>query len=190
MTILVPRVAYAKDTVSEHNRLRPVNVNSKHCHRPKNWGKWAKDYPVVGHNHLDPPDHFNRDTLSAESRRKVSVKGGKASTRAGIRDGFGGHRELQAEIDQAFLEEGHDIVAIMIERGLVDKEATGNDALAYAVGVIRDEKQPAGLKLQAAKLVLDFTMAKPASKSEVKLETEDFLAQLAREAAERRRASE
>lgn len=186
--ILVPRVTYAKDDPNNIQRLAPTNVNSKHCHRPKSWARWAKDYPVVGHNHLDPPDHFDRDTLSKEARKAVSTRGGQVSSRAGIRDGFGGHPELQAACDAAHLQEGREIVAIMKERGLVDKEATGNDALAYAVGVIRDDKQPAGLKLQAAKLVLDFTMAKPASKTDVSLKTEDFLAVLAAEAKERREA--
>lgn len=50
-------------------------------------------------------------------------------------------------------------------------------ALEFCVGVLAADKiEPTGTKLQAAKIVLDFTKSKPASQSNVTIsKAEDFL---------------
>lgn len=73
----------------------------------------------------------------------------------------------------------------MVKRGYVDKETAGNEALAFAVGIVRggeDAKVPVGVRLQAAKMVMEYTLAKPAVKQDVKVSVEDFLSELAEEA--------
>jgi hypothetical protein len=125
------------------------------------------------------------DKTTPEQRREITTKGGKASSRAGIRPGFGGHKHLQDLIDEQAFQEGQAIVRLMVEKGYVDKDQAGNEALAYAVGVVRNNDLPAQVKLQAAKLVMDFTLAKPAQKQDVTVRAEDFLAELAAEAKQR-----
>jgi hypothetical protein len=178
-------VTYATDDPDKPKRLTPVNVNSLHYNRPKCWAKWAREMPPVGHNHLDPPER-PQDRLTPEKRREVTRLGGLRSRRTGIRPGFGGHKHLQDICDAKAFQEGRAIVSLMVEKGLVDKDAAGNEALAYAVGVVRGEHSPQ-TKLQAARLVMDYTLAKPAQKQDVTLKAEDFLAELAKEAKERSR---
>ena len=64
----------------------------------------------------------------------------------------------------------------------MDKEQTGNEALAYAIGVVRTDDVPVSSRLQAAKLVMDFTLSKPAEKKDLKVSVESFLEELADEA--------
>lgn len=167
-------------------------MNALRFDRPKCWGKWAKDFGPVGHAHLDAlePPKKKRGNLTTEERRRVGSLGGTARGKnpTSVRLGFGGHRHIQEELDRKALEEGRKIVAVMVKRGIVEKEDAGNEALAYAVGVVRGDTVPVGTRLQAAKLVLEFTMAKPAAKTDVKLTVEDFLEDLAAEA--RKEASE
>jgi hypothetical protein len=179
--MLVPRATYSRDREDDPKRLTPVNINSKHFYRPKCWATWAAKMSPVGHEHIAPGTP-KKDRLSPETRRRVTSKGGKASSCAGIRRGFGGHRDFQEICDAKAFEEGKRIVALMVEKRLVDKDTAGNEALAYAIGVVRGDKIPVGTRLQAAKLVMDFTLAKPAAKSDVRVTVEDFLADLAEEA--------
>lgn len=181
-------MTYATDDPDDPGRLTPVNVNSRHFNRPVCWAKWAREMPPVGHNHLDPPDRpkSRYDKVTPEKRREITRLGGLKSRRTGIRHGFGGHKHLQDICDAKAFQEGRAIVSLMVEKGLVDKDAAGNEALAYAVGVVRGEHSPQ-TKLQAAKLVMDYTLAKPAQKQDVTLKAEDFLAELAKEAKERAR---
>ncbi len=107
--------------------------------------------------------------------------------RRGVPDGWGGRADECAALRQAAFEDAKEIVSIMIEQGIVSEDAAANEALQFAVSAVRgksmDEKNRPLFgpreRLAAARLVLDFTKAKPAQKSEIALtKAEDFLAAL------------
>jgi hypothetical protein len=145
---------------------------------------WAKEYPPVGHNHLDgvyPKEWKHQRIQPKEIVVAKARNGGLKSRKNGVRYGFGGMLEYQKIVDAKALEEAQKIVALMVEKNMVDKDDAGNAALSYAIGVVRGENHSASTRLQAAKLVMDFTLAKPATKVDANLRAEDFLAQLASE---------
>jgi hypothetical protein len=182
---LLGRISYSLDLPENPQRLFPTSVTSKHNAPPRCWARWAREAPVIGHNHLDPPP-VSKDGISPEKRREITSKSGKlAQNRTGIRKGFGGRKEAQHALDRAKFNEGMKIVKIMAEKGMIDKDAAGNEALGYAIGVVRTEEIPASARLQAAKLVLEYTLAKPVNKQEIVMRAEDFLAELAEEAKAR-----
>lgn len=174
---LFSRLSYSQDLETNPNRLNKVNVRSKHTREPKSWAAWAAKHPPLNHHHLDPP----RKPVS-DAYRASRAAGGRASSYKGTRRGYGGHRHLQDLCDRKAFEEGKRIVSVMIKRGLVDKEQTGNEALAYAIGVVRTDDIPVSSRLQAAKMVMDFTLAKPTEKKDLKVTVESFLEELADEA--------
>lgn len=79
--------------------------------------------------------------------------------------------------------EAKEIVKFMEKKGFeVPKQEFAREAIEAAVETMRMEAISPKDKLTAARLVLDFTMAKPASQAEVTVKkAEDFLADIAAE---------
>jgi len=129
-------------------------------------------------------------TPEGRRRKRAAIKK-RAETKA--RTGIHGGRQL-GQFDGYTPEESNAIWAAaelqakedmekLIEAGVVDpNEEKANEALEAALTVMRT---PGGARdtLQAARLVLDFTRAKPAAKSEVTVKTaEDWLAAVTKDA--------
>lgn len=58
----------------------------------------------------------------------------------------------------------------------IDEDDAAREALEYAVGVIKTNKDGTRDKLAAARLILDFTKKKPATTGEIKMNAaEEFL---------------
>jgi len=75
------------------------------------------------------------------------------------------------------------IVRYMMEQGMIPKEGYAKEALETAVEVMRLEEIHPRDKLAASKLVLEYTMAKPATDTNVNVRTaEDFLDEIAKDA--------
>lgn len=70
-----------------------------------------------------------------------------------------------------------------MEKDLIPKGAFAKEAIEAVVEVMRLDKLPPKDKIAAARTVLEWTMAKPASESTVNVKTaEDFLADIAKDA--------
>jgi len=122
--------------------------------------------------------------MSPEDREKELercrnlLKGAKNGRPKGCPDGYS-HKnflKLKATVDV----ENKLILAVMVKDNNMNEtdDAHAIEALNTAVGIMRLPGD-ARNKLGAAKLVLEFTKAKPSSKSEVTINTaEDFLAQV------------
>ncbi|WP_422023360.1 hypothetical protein [Pyruvatibacter mobilis] len=78
-------------------------------------------------------------------------------------------------------------IAIMKEQGMIEEPKTSEEQLAeealeYAIGVVRAKADGTRDRLNAASLVLSYTKQKPVAKSEVAVTAaEDFLENLAQE---------
>jgi hypothetical protein len=80
--------------------------------------------------------------------------------------------------------EAEEIVAVMADKLNIQEDEHAKAALEFAVSVVKDETVNVKDRLSGAKLVLDFTKSKPASKAEVEIKkAEDFLEALAQEDA-------
>jgi len=129
------------------------------------------------------PEHKARFRATIERLRAE----GRYPSPKGVRQGYAGRtgRKLWQRINDAAKAETQKIMDELIKEGKVDKDAAGNAALEFAIQVIRatdPEKanKPAyGVRerLQAAKLLAEFTLQKPTAKTETHLTSaEDFLA--------------
>jgi hypothetical protein len=109
--------------------------------------------------------------------KSAMVRSMNRITRSGQPDGV-----TKKQSDEAWAkarEEAERILNTMVEQGMTTEEELGNEALKFAIAVVRNDTQPLREKLSAAKLVLEYTKAKPMSKQEVTVnKAEDFLAAL------------
>lgn len=133
--------------------------------------------------------------LAAERCRAMVTKANAAGTakRIGIPNGWGGTKRramLEAMRTEA-REEAKEIVATMKKEGILPADdPRGDEAIEYAIGVVRAPEASGGRavytvkdKLAAAKLVAEFCKTKPVTRQQTTLETaEDFLSQLAKKA--------
>jgi len=75
------------------------------------------------------------------------------------------------------------IVEYMMEQNMIPKEGYAKEALETAVEVMRLQEIHPRDKLAASKLVLEYTMSKPATESNISVKTaEDFLDEIAKDA--------
>lgn len=103
-------------------------------------------------------------------------RAGSKSKRTGVPDGM-----RRDEIDKKRAKANayaKRIVKLMVEKYDINDQRA-EEALEYAVTVVRTKADGTRDRLQAARLILDFCKQKPASKSEVTLKSaEDLLAEL------------
>lgn len=122
-----------------------------------------------------------RDVMK-RNRERYIAEHGSIPSRRGVPDGWANRKQEVEDIRAHARAEAKDIVNTMVEKGLVSAdEARANDALEFAVGIVRGgDVNPVRERLAAAGLVLKYTKAPPATKSEVTVnKAEDFLAALA-----------
>lgn len=114
-------------------------------------------------------------------RRFLAPNGKKPGRPAGSVDGYS-QSELRKQRATAKAE-AKEMVKFMEKKGFEVPEAEyAREAIEAAVESMRMEAINVKDKLAAARLVLEFTKAKPAAKSEVTVRTaEDFLADIAKE---------
>jgi len=136
-----------------------------------------------------PKRHFfsekTPETLAAQ--KLGGVNGGYQASRNGVPRGW--TRELLIPVRMEAAVFARKAVRLMEEKGILDFSdvATPNDeakakvALEYAVGVCKAAVDGTRERLAAARLVLDFTKQKPASKVDATVRAEDFLEQLSKE---------
>ncbi|WP_458098615.1 hypothetical protein [Roseomonas sp. WA12] len=118
---------------------------------------------------------------AAASERMTRLNAEGKATRRGVPDGWAGRKAEVAAIRAHAAEEAKDIVAYMKTNDMVPTEdPRADEALEYAVSVIRAETEGTREKLSATKILLEFLKTKPTAKSAVTVETaEDFLASIA-----------
>jgi hypothetical protein len=108
--------------------------------------------------------------------RKMCSEAGKKSKRTGIPHGL---RRPDAEKKRASgNRKAQKLVKLMVEKyGVEDQHA--QEALTYAVEVVKSKVDGTRDKLAAARLILDFCKSKPSQKSEVTIKSaEDLLNEL------------
>lgn len=75
------------------------------------------------------------------------------------------------------------IVEYMMENNMIPKEGYAKEAIQTAVELMRETEIHPRDKLAAAKVVLEYTLAKPATETTVNVKSaEDFLAEIAKDA--------
>ena len=112
----------------------------------------------------------NREVMLAAAAKRRG-KGGRAGVPDGMRK-----PEAMAKWAEA-RSSAKETVQTMVEKQIISDDEKANEALETAITVMRGPSTHQKEKLSAARLVLDFTRAKPAQKSEVSItKAEDWLA--------------
>ena len=148
---------------------------------PKQWNpEYAKKiawYPKT-------PEKFEVWVAKKRERMLRLRDMGCLPTRRGIPDGFGGQKDLVLELRAKAKAEAKEIVQYMKKQNMIDDDPRAEEALEAMIGIVRakDDKMNVPLyrasdRISAAKVVLDFTKQKPASKVDATVtKAEDFLA--------------
>ena len=102
----------------------------------------------------------------------------------GVPDGWKGksRRNRRLLLIQRAEQKAEQVMDKLIAQGRLDKDGAGNEVLKWATTVVLAKDPDTGMscytvkdQLNAAKMVLDFTMAKPESKTAVTVTPENFL---------------
>lgn len=122
------------------------------------------------------PEYRARVAAGQAKANKRKQENPKANWRYGIPDGM---RREEAEAEWAFARMyAKEVTKIMIEKEQIPDDPKVTKAFEAAVEVLESPMSQA-IKLQAARLLLDFLKAKPAQKNEVTVKNaEDWLAQV------------
>lgn len=161
-----------------------------------------KDATPKTRNHKKAPrtsrmqtETFRNHNLSEEHiamlrdniRKYREAHGGKAATRRGVPNGWGTKRlrKRRDRIIEAAKIKANNVIDKLIANGTLDKDGAGNEALKAATEIVLavDAETEAHAytvrdRLTAAKLVLEYTMSKPAEKKNVTVSAESFLSGL------------
>ena len=127
--------------------------------------------------------------LTPEARARMAAGSRKAAEARKAKNGTGTNKGIPYGHSKDTIDTARNLVYVaakeivqeMTEKLGIDDEYA-KEALTYCVGVIRggENIEATGTRLQAAKIVLDFTKTKPATKSDVTIsKAEDFLKQIA-----------
>jgi len=95
----------------------------------------------------------------------------------------GVRKEERIKINEAAAQYAKDMIKKMADKGIITEldDPRAEEALENALAVMRTPANQ-GVKLQAAKLILEYTKAKPAAKSEITVnKAEEWLAAVASE---------
>lgn len=146
-------------------------------------GVWYPDLvgKVPGYS-LTQETHDEKSRVMRERIVALTAKG--PVKRTGVPFGWAGMKPQLAKVRAAAVVDGRRAVALMIEKDLLvplptDDAGLAIEALEYAAGVVRDPTVPHRERLQAAKLLAEFTKAKPSQRQEVTvLKAEDYLAEV------------
>jgi hypothetical protein len=121
--------------------------------------------------------------LRENVRKWREEHGGKVPTRKGVPDGWGSisRKKLRKETIRMAESKAEQAVERLIKDGVLDKDGAGNAVLQWACHVVLAKTEegescyPVRDQLQAAKIVMEYTTAKPASTQKVQVSAEDFL---------------
>jgi hypothetical protein len=125
-----------------------------------------------------------RKRMERSIKRQMKARRADATKSWSRRGTFDGMTREESRIAREVARESvKATMAQLIDKGVIDgDDKKANEALEAALQVMREPTQQ-NLKLQAAKIVLDFTKAKPTSKQEVTVKTaEDWLASVVADA--------
>jgi hypothetical protein len=157
-------------------------------------GTWNPD--LVGYpGYPKTLEAFEEKQRKNRERFQQWKEEGRLPDRRGVPNGFAGAREA---IDQGRAKaraEAKEIIAKMKQNGEPIEDSRAEESLEAAIEVVRARAEDAkgrndflygvGDRLKAAKLVLEYTKAKPATKTEVTIQrAEDFLEGLTQEPSE------
>ena len=150
-----------------------VKTRKPRAKSPSKVGKGAAPWKAPKENYFSK---LMSTPEGRESRRQWSTKPRKNGGRPkGVPDGYRKH-EIEPIREKA-KKEAEEVVQIMSEKYNIEDEYS-KEALKTAVEVMRVPGETRE-RLAAARLVLDFTKSRPASKSEVTIgKAEEFLASL------------
>jgi hypothetical protein len=191
MPKLHPSAAPRRNVPTPH-RLRRSRRVDPIVHRCR--GTWNPD--LVGYpGYPKTLEAFEEKQRKNRERFQKWKEEGRFPNRRGVPNGFAGAREA---IDQGRAEartEAKEIIAKMKRNGEPSEDPRSEESLEAAIEVVRAKAEDANGRrdylygvadrLKAAKLVLEFTKAKPATKNEVTIQrAEDFLEGLARESSQ------
>jgi hypothetical protein len=126
---------------------------------------------------------YGRPAPPEQIARFKTFQGDKRGYRTGTPNGFARFkRKTLYAIRDAAAQEAKDIVKHMIDKemGAPLDNALGVEALEYAVSVVRSKVDGTNTRLSAAKLILEYTKQKPATKADLTVrKAEDFLTDIA-----------
>lgn len=135
--------------------------------------------PPRGRHPKAPKNNFFARPEARSVQSDGGKKGGSKSSRVGVPNGWS--REELIEVRSKAEKTAKRKVKIMADEHNIEDSASKR-ALEYAVSVIEANVDATRDRLAAARLILDFTKQKPASKNEHTInKAEDFLAALAKE---------
>lgn len=133
--------------------------------------------------HMMSPEHHAM--LRENIRKYREANGGKAAVCKGVANGWAGlrRRAKRDKIIAMAKQKAKEAVAHLVEEGRVKKDEAGNAVLAEMATIVlaidpEDDDKPCYSvrdRMQAAKMVLDFTMTKPEVKTSVTVTAESFL---------------
>lgn len=162
------------------------------AHRPPGFprGQWHPELVGIIPNYPKTLEDWERRREGGRKAfRNYFEKHGHFPGRKGVPDGWGRRGKECKAIREAAAVEAKGLVQTMKDKGIIDPDIDprAQESLEFAVGVVRakdkDGNPAYAVKdhLTAARLILDFTKAKPASTSNINLQAETFLEELAAE---------
>lgn len=148
---------------------------------------WNPEHAALIPWYPKTPEAYAVWTEKARQRMLDMHAKGKKPNRSGIPNGYGGKKHIVLAIRAKAQAEAKQMVTYMKNKGMVAEDGRAEEALEAMIGVVRayDEDlkaplYPVSSRIQAAKVVLEFTKQKPASKVEATVtKAEDFLAAVA-----------
>lgn len=136
---------------------------------------------------LPPEEAAQRAAVLRANLAAYKARTGRGPTRKGIPDGWAGRALslLPGRGGQQGRGQSRRGVAKLVSGGVLQRDATGSAALAWAVGVVLATDPATGRgcystrdRLAAARLVVDFRCARPVERSEVAMTAEAVLGAL------------
>lgn len=144
-------------------------------------GVWHPQLAGVVKNY--PPTQEAYDKLAERNREQIKrlMAEGKWNRR-GVPNGWARSKEVLAFVHRECDAQAAEALQEMIKTGELPDDDMGNEAMQYALATLRNPSLPAKERTAAARLLADFKLPKPTTKSEVTVKkAEDFLADLAKE---------
>jgi hypothetical protein len=168
--------------------VREKSVRELALERPQRTRHTRRPPPVMSaaqraHNLSEEHIAMLRENIRTYRERN----GGKVATTRGVPKGWGGkaNRKLRDRIIAKAEGDANTILGTLIDRGVVQKDNAGNAVLAWAIGLVIARDEDTGRtayttkdRLDAARMVLDYTLPKPMQGRGVMQTAEGYLGAL------------
>jgi hypothetical protein len=140
--------------------------------------------PKMRARQMDP--ERNQAFIAARQARLEAIRRGEITPPKRSPDGWGSasRQHLRRYTIRMAEKRAEEALVALIEQGIVNKDAAGNAILKWAIGVVLSKTEegescyPIREQLQAAKIVMEYTTAKPASTVKAEVGAEGFLESL------------